>query len=106
MSDKARRTYTRAFKIETVKLLETEGRTMVSVGRELSIHPNTLTKWKAEYGTRGAAAFPGKGVRAEPVSDLDAAQRKIEALERELERVRSDHDILKKAVGIFSRRST
>lgn len=104
MSDKARRTFTRAFKIETVKLLEREDRTIVSIGRELSIHPNTLTKWKAEYGTRGAAAFPGNGVRGEPVSDLEVAQRKIEALERELDQVRTDRDILKKAVGIFSRR--
>jgi transposase len=53
-----------------------------------------LARWKREAQAHGKQAFPGNG------NPRDA---EIEELRRELEQVSRERDILKKAVGIFSR---
>ena len=92
---KTRRTYTREFKFEAVRLLETSGKSAAQIERELGIGSGCLSRWKREFAGEGVFPFPGHGRLA-----LD--QERIRQLERENEILRQERDILKKAVAIFS----
>jgi transposase len=98
MMTKARRRYSREFKREAVQLLETSGKSASELERELGIGKGNLWRWKREVAVDGKDAFPGHGRVA-------AEQERLRQLERELEIVRQERDILKKAVAIFSRPS-
>jgi len=56
-----RRTYTKEFKIEAVRLVTDGGRRVTEVARELGIDPNLLHGWKAQLRAEAENAFPGKG---------------------------------------------
>ena len=84
--------FDRDFKISAVKMVTQEGHTAAEVARSLGIHPNQLYNWKRKYSDDGEKAFPGKGHLTE-----------ISALRKELREVQMERDILKKAVGIFSK---
>jgi transposase len=92
---KSRKTYSREFKLEAVRLLETSGKSARELERELGIGLTCLTRWQREAEGEGEQAFPGQG-------RLPEGEERIRRLERELEIVRQERDILKKAVAIFS----
>jgi transposase len=94
--DKTRRQYTREFKLEAVRLSEDPDRSAASVARELGIKPKLLYRWRQELLEHANEAFPGHGRRPE-------SEEAVRQLERELERVTQERDILKKAIAIFSR---
>lgn len=84
--------FDKEFKLSAVKMV-TEGRHKASeVARGLGIHPNMLYSWKRKYADSGDKAFVGKGHLGE-----------LAALRRKLREVEMERDILKKAVGIFSK---
>ena len=97
MQRKKRTTYTREFKIETVKLVTQGGASAAEVARDMGIHPNTLYKWIQEFSAKPEEAFPGKGHMA--CSDAET----IRQLKRENERLKMEREILKKAMAIFSK---
>ena len=84
--------FDKAFKVQAVKMVTEEGHTAAEVARSLGIHANQLYNWKRKYSDNGEKAFPGKGHLTE-----------IFALRKELREVQMERDILKKAVGIFSK---
>ena len=95
-----RQVFSKEFKLEAVRLLENSGRAGSEIARELGIRRNQLYKWQQELRNRGTQAFPGQG-RA------PAAEDEVARLKRELERVKEERDILKKAtVGSMGRRNT
>ena len=57
-----RKVFTKEFKLETVRLLESSGRAAAVMPRELGLRRNQLYKWQAEFRFRGARAFPGRFV--------------------------------------------
>jgi transposase len=95
---KTRRTYSREFKVEAVRLLETSGKSASQVERDLGIGKGNLWRWKRELAADSENAFPGQG-------RLTAEQERLRQLERENEVLRQERDILKKAVAIFSQPS-
>jgi transposase len=95
---KTRRTYSREFKVEAVRLLETSGKSASQVERDLGIGKGNLWRWKRELAADSENAFPGQG-------RLTAEQERLRQLEGENEVLRQERDILKKAVAIFSRPS-
>ena len=95
---KTRRTYSREFKVEAVRLLETSGKSASQVERDLGIGKGNLWRWKRELAADSENAFPGQG-------RLTAEQERLRQLERENEVLRQERDILKKVVAIFSRPS-
>ena len=95
---KTRKTYTREFKIEAVRLLERSSRTQAEIAHELGMAPSSLSRWKQKYGAGAEAAFPGRG-------HLTPEEARIRQLERENEILRQERDILKKAAAIFSQPS-
>ena len=88
-----RRTYSREFKIEAVRLVTDEGLPVKEVGRDLGVDPASIRLWKKQLTEEGERAFPGKG---------NAHDDEVRKLKRELDLVKMERDILKKAVGIFS----
>ena len=90
--DVKKKRFDRAFKISTVKMVTEGGRKISEVARSLGIHANQLYSWKRKFSDSGEKAFPGKGHLTE-----------IAALRRKLREVEMERDILKKAVGIFSK---
>ena len=92
---KKRRQYTKEFKIEAVRLIVEEGRPISEVARELGIGENLLHRWKKKYEEGEIDPFPGKG-------RLSPEDEELRRLRRENKRLRMEHEILKKAVAIFS----
>jgi transposase len=94
-----RRTYSAEFKMEALRLLETSGKSATQIERDLGIGDGCLSHWRKKLEADGSQAFPGHG-------RVPADQEELVRLRRELEIVRQERDILKKAVAIFSRPST
>ena len=92
-----RRTFSKEFKAEAVRLLETSDKPASELARELDIPRNRLYKWKEQIDKHGAKAFPGKGRRSS--NEIDEVQQ----LRRELARVKEENEILKKAAAYFAK---
>jgi transposase len=95
MSEK-RRSYSRAFKQEAVNLVLEGGISVAQAARDLEVPESALWRWKKQYEDDPEQAFPGKG-------RLKPRDEELRQLRQELARARQERDILKKAVGIFSR---
>ena len=84
--------FDRDFKISAVRMITEGGHKAAEVARSLGIHQNQIYNWKKKFSDQGDKAFPGKGHLTE-----------LAALRRQLRDVEMERDILKKAVGIFSK---
>lgn len=93
----SRRNYDGEFKREAVQLVTDRGQSVKKVAENLGIHPNVLSRWKREYLKDGKDAFPGKG-------HLRPEEEELMRLRRENADLIEERDILKKALGIFSRK--
>jgi transposase len=89
------RKYTREFKLEAVRLYEASEKSMREIEEELGITPYLLAKWVQQFRQGETDAFPGKGKHPEGEEELLRLRREVEIL-------RQERDILKKAVAIFS----
>jgi transposase len=87
-----RRRFDRDFKLAAVKMVTEGGHRAAEVARSLGVDQNQLYLWKKKFSDQGDKAFPGKGNLSE-----------MAALRRKLREVEMERDILKKAVGIFSK---
>ena len=84
--------FDRDFKLSAVKMVTEGGHKAAEVARSLGIDAGRLYLWKKQFGNNGDKAFVGKGHLGE-----------MAALRRKLREVEMERDILKKAVGIFSK---
>jgi transposase len=89
-----RRKYTEAFKREAVQLMETSGKPITELARDLGVNDNNLYRWRGLYGKRSQANTNGS------VTEMEA---ELKRLRRENEVLRQERDILKKAMSIVSR---
>jgi len=89
-----RRTYTEEFKRETVHLMETSGKPVAEIARDLGINDNNLYRWRGVYGSQPQGRMNGS--EAEMEAELKRLRREVEVL-------RQERDILKKAMSIVSR---
>jgi transposase len=93
-----RRSFTKEFKLEAVKLVRERGVSAAQASRDLDVHPNVLRKWLREFEADPQQSFPGNG-RMKP------EQLEIERLKREVIRLKAERDILKKAAAYFAKES-
>jgi transposase len=93
---KTQKTYTTEFKREAVHLAQTSGKPITHIARELGISDTRVHQWRKELAEHGPEAFPGSGHQT-------AQEEEVRRLNRELEVVKQERDILKKALDIFSR---
>jgi len=93
---KTQRTYTKEFKREAVQLVQTSEKSMAQIARDLGIADSTLHHGSKLLTEQGEQAFPGSGHQT-------PQEEEMRHLKRENELLRQERDILKKAIGIFSR---
>lgn len=89
-----RKVYTHDFKLDAVKLVTERGMSRSRVARDLGIGTQTLRNWlHALTGDSAQTSAHKNGTEAQQLAEL----------RRENQVLREERDILKKAVGIFSR---
>ena len=86
---KPRKTYTREFKVEAVRLTTEGGIKVAQAARDLGINENTLHIWRRQFRQWGAGPTAGKG-------DLTRAEEN-RRLRKDNATLREERDFLKKA---------
>ena len=89
-----RQRFTAEFKREAIRLLQESGKPVAVLARELGVPRNRLYKWSTDAEKHGDAAFSGPGRRP---SD------EVAKLRREVERLKEENEILKKAAAYFAK---
>ena len=94
---RVQKNYTADFKEEAVKLITEQSYTLSDAADRLGVSKSALSKWKQALLNEGNAksAFPGKGY----LKPEDAA---FKELQKEVEKLRRERDILKKAIAYFA----
>jgi len=94
--DRVRRSFSREFKVEAVRLVTDRGLSQGQVSRDLDIDRAMLRRWIKQFTSEPLQAFPGKGhVRPD--------EEELRRLQRENADLREEREILKKALAIFSK---
>jgi transposase len=94
-----RRRFSREFKIEAIKLVRERRVSAAQAARDLDVHENVLRKWVKEFGSDPVQAFPGHG-------QMKPEQQEIAQLKREVQKLKAERDILKKAAAYFAKEAT
>ena len=97
-SQKPRRKYDASFKQEVVGMIAA-GRSVPEIARSLGIGENIIYRWRKQ------ALGSTETAMGAPQTDIPSQVSLCEhlALQKRLREVETERDILKKAVGIFSR---
>lgn len=90
------RHFSRDFKINAVQLVTEKKMSVRQVAEDLDIHPNLLQIWKGKYLKDGKIAFSGKG-------KISPEKAELRRLRKDLEKIKEERDILKKALAVFSK---
>ncbi|TFF37270.1 transposase [Mucilaginibacter psychrotolerans] len=96
-TESPRRKYDEEFKRDVVKMLSS-GRSVQDVSQSLGINSNMVHRWKAEQTGAGGTK---KSLPDVAIGDVSGAD--YERVKARLREVEQERDILKKALGIFSR---
>jgi transposase len=94
-----RRSFSREFKVEAVRLVRDRGVSVAQAARDLDVHENLLRKWVKQLADDPLEAFPGHG-------KMKAAEAEIAQLKREVQKLKAERDILKKAAAYFAKDQT
>lgn len=97
--DNKKRQFTQEFKKEAVEYSLSSGKTAEEVARDLGISPHNLKRWRFQYRKDGELAFPGHGKE-----NLTPQEEKLRKLQKELNDITQERDILKKALAIFTKK--
>lgn len=91
--------FSREFKIEAVRLVRERRVSVAQAARDLDVHENLLRKWVKQLADDPLEAFPGHG-------RMKAAEAEIAQLKREVQKLKAERDILKKAAAYFAKDQT
>ena len=93
---RTRRSFSAEFKREAVQLLRRPGVSVSQVAKEMEIDSSVLRRWVEQFDSGVWEKAPGKELKA-------AQTQELEKLRRELNRVKMERDILKKALAYFAK---
>ena len=96
---KTRKTYTAEFKLQAVRMVADQHLAVAEVARRLGITEGRLHDWLKAFRAGGSDAFPGHG-RMSPQDE------ELHRLRAEVQRLKAERDILKKAAADFASHST
>lgn len=94
-----RRTFSREYKLEAIKLVRDRGVSVAQASRDLGVHENVLRKWVGDWDADPKDAFPGQG-------QMKPDQQELDRLRREVAKLKAERDILKKAAAYFAKDHT
>ena len=89
--------YDRKFKENTVKL-SYQRDNINDFARELGIRSELVYRWRRELKEYGAGSFSGHGV-----PNLTPEMKELSDLKKQVQRIETENEILKKALGIISK---
>ena len=92
----SRKHYTDEFKREAVRLATSPGNSLAGVARDLGVNRTLIGIWVKHAQTGKYEMTPGAPLKTE-------VQSEVEHLRRELAKVKTERDILKKALGYFAK---
>lgn len=95
---KRRVRYSKEFKIEAIRLLESGEKTGSELAMELGVKRTLLYRWKDQFEAKGEKAFSNKSGRLPKDQESE-----ITRLRREVKELREERDILKKAAVYFAK---
>ncbi len=90
-----RKTYTREFKLQAIRMMTGQGLSVAEVARRLGVTEGALRTWRAAAQEHGEAAFPGHG-------NPTPAEDELRRLRAEVQRLKAERDLLKKAAAYFA----
>jgi len=90
-----RSNFTQEFKKEAVELLRSSGKTSLEIAKDLGINRDNLLRWNRELEDEERKT----GTVTINPEDIDEIKR----LKKEMSILKQERDILKKALGIFSK---
>jgi transposase len=90
-----RKTYTREFKLQALKMITEQGLSVAEAARRLGVRENLLRNWKRAAKAHGPDAFPGPGTPS-------PAEDEVRRLRAEVARLKAERDLLKKAAAYFA----
>jgi transposase len=91
-----RKKYTEEFKRSVIDHWQTSGKTAAQIAQEFGVNHWNLRDWKRQYGS------VAKPVDAPLPQSAEELKREVQQLRKELARVTTQRDILKKTMGILS----
>ena len=91
--------YDKQFKMAAVKHAQSVSRPVKDVARELGISGTTLRRWINEYDEYGESAFPGHG------NALFNSTYEIKKLQKQVEELKMENEILKKLQAFLKRKN-
>ena len=95
MAKRKRRSFTKEFKAQAVRIVRESGKPVSTVARELDLTETALRSW-----VRQADVDAGRG----PTGALTTEERaELGQLRREVRTLRMERDILKKATAFFAK---
>jgi transposase len=94
-SKREKRVYDEAFRREAVALLQSSDEPLAQIATELGVSQWNLRDWRKQYGDSSGSRKLGKTSAA-------AAQSELARLRREIQNLKTQRDILKKALGILA----
>ncbi len=90
--------YDKQFKMAAVKHAQSVSRPVKEVARELGVSGTTLRRWINEYDEYGESAFPGHG------NALFNSTYEIKKLQKQIEELKMENEILKKLQALLKRK--
>jgi transposase len=97
MAKRKRRSFTKEFKAQAVRIVRDSGKSVGAVARELDLTETALRSW-----VRQAEIDAGRGAPGALTAD---EREELGQLRREIRTLRMERDILKKATAFFAKES-
>ena len=94
---RTRRKFDREFNLKIVEL-SYSSQNIKELATEFDVRPELIYRWRSEFAAFEGVSFPGNGNKK-----MTEEESEIAHLKKELADTRMERDILKKAVGIFSK---
>ena len=89
--------YTKEFKVEAIRLMDSANKPVSEIAMELGVKRTLLYRWRDQLRAKGEIAFSGSG---RPKNDQLS---ELAQLKKENAILREERDILKKAAAYFAR---
>lgn len=93
-----RKKFTKAERLEIVKQSFEPDNLVSDIAQRYGLAANTLTRWRREFREEHDIKPEGQGIKI-----MSDEEREIARLKKQLREAQLERDILKKAIGIFSK---
>lgn len=90
------RQYTKEFKVRVCELVQQEGVPHKEVAEKFGLNVTMVYRWVEQYKRQGDEAFVGTG-------HLTPTEAKLKKMQKELDELRLENEILKKAAAYFAK---